>query len=36
VVASATFADSFPGKLLSLGKHALKDVAGEQELFTLP
>ncbi|HEX6298310.1 MAG TPA: DUF427 domain-containing protein [Burkholderiales bacterium] len=36
VVTSATFADSFPGKLVSLGKHALKDVAGEQELFTLP
>jgi class 3 adenylate cyclase/uncharacterized protein (DUF427 family) len=36
VVISASFADNFPGKLVSLGMHALKDVAGEQELFTLP
>jgi class 3 adenylate cyclase/uncharacterized protein (DUF427 family) len=36
VVISASFADNFPGKLASLGKHALKDVEGERELFTLP
>lgn len=36
VVISAAFADAYPGKLPSLGRHALKDVAGEQELFTLP
>ncbi len=36
VLFSASFADTYPGKLQSLGKHALKDVEGEQELFTLP
>ena len=36
VVLSASFADTYPGKLLPLGKYALKDVDGEQELFTLP
>jgi len=36
VVLSASFADTYPGKLLPLGRHALKDVDGEQELFTLP
>jgi class 3 adenylate cyclase/uncharacterized protein (DUF427 family) len=36
LVISAAFADAYPGKLASLGKHALKDVQGEQELFTLP
>lgn len=36
VVISAAFADAYPGKLPSLGRHALKDVEGEQELFTLP
>jgi class 3 adenylate cyclase/uncharacterized protein (DUF427 family) len=36
VVVSETFADNFPGKLVSLGKHKLKDVEGDQELFTLP
>ena len=36
VVISAAFADSYPGKLAPLGKFRLKDVEGEQELFTLP
>lgn len=36
VLLSASFADTYPGKLLPLGKYALKDVDGEQELFTLP
>jgi len=36
VVISAAFARTYPGKLVPLGRHALKDVAGEQELFTLP
>jgi uncharacterized protein (DUF427 family)/class 3 adenylate cyclase len=36
VVVSKSFADAYPGKLAPLGKHALKDVAGTQELFTLP
>jgi len=35
IVISAAFADSYAGKLESLGKHKLKDVEGEQELFTL-
>lgn len=36
VVISAAFADSYPGKLVPLGRFPLKDVEGEQELFTLP
>lgn len=36
VILSASFAHTYPGKLLPLGKHLLKDVDGEQELFTLP
>lgn len=36
VLTSSSFADVFPGKLLPLGKYALKDVEGEQELYTLP
>jgi len=36
IVISGSFADSYAGKLESLGKHKLKDVEGEQELFTLP
>jgi adenylate cyclase len=36
IVISAAFADSYPGKLEMLGKFKLKDVEGEQELFTLP
>ena len=36
IVISASFADSYAGKLATLGKHRLKDVEGEQELFTLP
>jgi adenylate cyclase len=35
VVISAAFAARYGGKLASLGKHKLKDVEGEQELFTL-
>jgi adenylate cyclase len=35
VVVSSTFADACPEKLVSLGRHKLKDVEGEQELFTL-
>lgn len=36
ILISTSFADAYPGKLQSLGRHALKDVAGEQELFTVP
>ena len=36
VVISAAFADAYPGKLEPLGKFKLKDVEGEQALFTLP
>ncbi|HUQ75225.1 MAG TPA: DUF427 domain-containing protein [Burkholderiales bacterium] len=36
LVISAAFADNYPGKLEPLGKFKLKDVEGEQELFTLP
>jgi uncharacterized protein (DUF427 family)/class 3 adenylate cyclase len=36
IVVSAAFAERYAGKLASLGKHKLKDVEGEQELFTLP
>jgi uncharacterized protein (DUF427 family)/class 3 adenylate cyclase len=36
IVVSAAFAETYPGKLQSLGKHKLKDVEGDQELFTLP
>jgi adenylate cyclase len=35
IVISAAFAERYAGKLTSLGKHRLKDVEGEQELFTL-
>ena len=35
VVVSAAFAGTCPDKLVSLGRHKLKDVEGEQELFTL-
>ena len=35
VVISAAFADAYPGKLEPLGKFKLKDVEGEQALFTL-
>jgi|1185.fasta_scaffold07019_3 adenylate cyclase len=35
IVISSSFADSYAGKVESLGKHMLKDVEGEQELFTL-
>jgi adenylate cyclase len=36
IVISAAFAQRYAGKLQSLGKHKLKDVEGDQELFTLP
>ena len=36
VVISSAFAATYPGKLEPLGKFRLKDVEGEQELFTLP
>ena len=36
VVISAAFADVYPGKLEPLGNFKLKDVEGEQALFTLP
>ena len=36
LVISSAFADSYAGKLEPLGKFKLKDVEGEQELFTLP
>ena len=35
VVISSTFAAAYGGTLASLGRHPLKDVQGEQELFTL-
>lgn len=35
VLISASFADEYPGKLASVGPHALKGVSGEHELFTL-
>ncbi len=35
VVVSSAFADACGDKLVSLGHHKLKDVEGEQELFTL-
>jgi adenylate cyclase len=35
VIVSAAFADACAEPLESLGRHKLKDVAGEQELFTL-
>ena len=36
VVISAAFAQAYAGKLEPLGRFRLKDVEGEQELFTLP
>jgi len=36
VLASGAFAASYPGKLASVGRHRLKGVADEHELFTLP
>ncbi|HEY3076896.1 MAG TPA: hypothetical protein VGJ74_17130 [Burkholderiales bacterium] len=35
VVISAAFAATYPGNLEPLGKFRLKDVEGEQELYTL-
>lgn len=36
VLLSSTFADKYPGKLVSVGRYALKGLEGERELFTLP
>jgi class 3 adenylate cyclase/uncharacterized protein (DUF427 family) len=36
VLTSAAFAAAYGGKLLSVGKHHLKGLDGEHELFTLP
>jgi adenylate cyclase len=36
VLLSATFADSFAGKLISFGQHQLRGIGAKQELFTLP
>jgi class 3 adenylate cyclase/uncharacterized protein (DUF427 family) len=36
VLTSAAFARSYGGTLVSVGKHALKGLEGEHELFTLP
>jgi len=36
VLASGAFAAAYPGKLASVGRHRLKGVTAEHELFTLP
>lgn len=36
VLISSSFADTFPGKLKSVGQHVLKGVEGEHELFAIP
>lgn len=36
VLTSAAFAAAYQGSLVSLGRHALKGLEGEHELFTLP
>ena len=36
VLISAAFAHAYPGKLASVGHHALKGIEGDRELFTLP
>jgi adenylate cyclase len=36
VLMSSAFADSVSSELISLGKHQLRGVVGEQEIFTLP
>ena len=36
LLTSAAFAAAYRGKLLSAGKHQLKGLDGEHELFTLP
>jgi adenylate cyclase len=36
VLISSTFADTFPGKLRSIGQHAVKGLEGEHEIFALP
>jgi hypothetical protein len=36
VLTSAAFAAAYQGALISLGKHPLKGLDGEHELFTLP
>jgi len=36
VLISSSFADTYPGKLQTVGKHKLKGLEGEHELFTMP
>ena len=36
ILTSSAFAERYPGKLVSVGRHALKGIEGERELFTLP
>jgi adenylate cyclase len=36
VLISSAFADTFPGKLRSMGQFSLKGLEGERELFALP
>jgi class 3 adenylate cyclase len=36
VLTSSAFAERYPGKLVSVGRHRLKGLDGEHELFTLP
>ncbi|MBI1944029.1 MAG: DUF427 domain-containing protein [Betaproteobacteria bacterium] len=36
VLTSAAFASAYGGELVSVGRHALKGIEGERELFTLP
>ena len=36
VLISSSFADMYPGKLQSAGKHELKGLEGEHELFVMP
>jgi class 3 adenylate cyclase len=36
VIISSAFARAYGGRLESLGRHKVKDIEGEQELFTLP
>lgn len=36
VLTSASFAEHYPGKLISVGRHPLKGLEGARELFTLP
>ena len=36
IIVSAAFAGSIPGELVSLGRHCLRGVSEQQEIFTLP